>query len=110
MLKIQCPKCNKSFIWTDEMPTQGKCLTPECDWTYNIHKELGRNISHHENKTKEAALSCPFCKSEIASKMTICSNCGRVVLGNNAFRKSYIFLAACLLLVLLSFVFNYWVK
>jgi len=110
MLKIQCPKCNKSFLWTDEMPTQGKCPSPNCEWIYDIHKELGRNVAHHEIKTESEVLRCPFCRNEISSRFTICSNCGRIVLGNNALRKSYIFLAVCLILFLLSFIFNYLVK
>jgi hypothetical protein len=110
MLKIQCPKCNKSFLWTDEMPMQGKCMTPDCEWYYDIYKELGRNISHHEHKMESRTPHCPFCQGEIASKFTICSKCSRVVLGNKAFRKSYIFVAVCLILILLSYVINYWMK
>ncbi|MCX5848064.1 MAG: hypothetical protein NTW65_01250 [Deltaproteobacteria bacterium] len=110
MFKIQCPKCNKSFLWTDEMPTQGKCLNPSCDWSYNIHKELGKNISNRETKPESKTQCCPFCQEEISSKFTICPHCSRVVLGNNAFRKSYFFLAVCLLLFFLSLIFKYWVK
>jgi hypothetical protein len=110
MLKIQCPKCNKSFLWTDEMPTQGKCPTPDCQWLYNIHKELGKNVAHHEITPESKTLQCPFCHSEIASKFTICAKCNRVVMGNKAFKKSYIFVTVLLLLVLISYILNYWMK
>jgi hypothetical protein len=110
MLKIQCPECNKFFLWTDNMPTQGKCLTPDCDWRYNIHKELNRNISHRETKAESTTPHCPFCQNEITSKFTICPHCNRIVLGKNVLKKSYFFVAVCLILFLLSFVFNYWVK
>jgi ribosomal protein L37AE/L43A len=88
------------------MPTQGKCPTPDCQWSYDVHKELGRNIAHHENKLESQRLQCPFCRNEISSKFTVCSKCGHVVLGNKAFRKSYVFLAICLLLVLMSYILN----
>lgn len=110
MLKIQCPKCNKSFLWTDEMPTQGNCSTPDCDWVYDVHRELGKNVSHHEKNVEATTILCPYCRNEIASKFTICSKCGHVVVVNKAFRKSYIFLVGCLILILLSYIFNYWVK
>ncbi|MBN1364667.1 MAG: hypothetical protein JW976_07680 [Syntrophaceae bacterium] len=110
MLKIQCPKCNRSFFWTDEMPTQGKCPTPDCEWIYDIHKELGKNVAHHENKPKFKIYYCPFCQSEITSKITICSKCGHVVIGRKVLRKSYVFLAVCLILVLLSYILNLLVK
>lgn len=107
MLKIQCPKCNKSFIWTDDMPTEGKCPAQGCSWQYNIHQELGRNISMHEGIKETETLKCSFCKSEITSKFTVCSHCGHVVLGDKSLPKSYFFLAVCVFLFLLSVIFKY---
>jgi hypothetical protein len=110
MLKIQCPECNKSFLWTDEMPTKGTCATPECEWRYDVHAELNKNISHHETNVESKTSRCPFCREEITSKFTICPHCSRVVLGNNSFRKRYFFAAVCLLLFLLSLILKYGVK
>jgi hypothetical protein len=110
MLKIQCPECNKSFFWTDNMPTQGKCPTLDCDWHYNIHAELKRNVTRQETKVELKTLYCPFCQREITSKFTVCPHCDQIVLGNNAFKKIYFFVAACLILIVLFLIFKYWVK
>ena len=104
MLKIQCPKCNKSFLWTDEMPTEGECLTPDCDWHYNIHAELNKNVSRYETKVESAALHCPFCQEEITSRITICSHCNHIVMGSKYFKKSHFFVAVCLILIVLSLI------
>ncbi|MGD0022536.1 MAG: hypothetical protein ABSC54_09555 [Smithellaceae bacterium] len=110
MLEIQCPQCTKSFVWTDNMPAQSKCPTLDCSWHYNIHAELKRNIARRETKVEPKTLLCPFCEREITSKFTICPHCGQIVLGSKASRKSYFFLAVCLILIILSLVFKCLVK
>jgi len=110
MLKIHCPQCNKSFLWTDNMPTQDKCPTPDCSWNYNIHAELKKNVNRHAVEVKSQTLHCPFCQGEIASKFTICPHCSQIIMGKKMLKKRYFFLAVCLILVILSLIFKYWVK
>jgi hypothetical protein len=110
MLKIQCPKCNKSFFWTDEMPTQGACPTPGCGWPYNVHDELGKNVSRREGIQESKTLHCPSCRGEIAARFMICPHCRSVVLGNYSLRKIHFFLAVCVILFLLSIIFNFGMK
>jgi len=110
MLKINCPECNKSFLWTDNMPTQGECLTPNCKWRYNIHSELKKNVNKSEPQEKSKALHCPSCKGEIVSRFTICPHCNLIVLGSSTLKKSYLFVAVCLILIVLSVILKYLVK
>jgi len=110
MLKIQCPQCTKSFVWTDNMPAQSKCPTLDCNWHYNIHDELKRNITRRETEVEPKTLLCPYCQGKITSKVTICRHCGQIVLGSKASRKSYLFLAVCLILIILSLIFKHLVK
>ncbi len=73
MLKIQCPQCNKSFVWTDSMPAQDRCPTLDCTWHYDIHDELKREFGQRKIETVEPkTLLFPFCQGEITSKFTIC--------------------------------------
>ena len=110
MLKIHCPECNKSFFWTDNMPTQDKCPTLDCDWHYNIHSELTKNVNKSEPQEKSKALHCPSCEGEIVSKLTICPHCNLIVLGSSTLKKSSLFVAICLILIVLFLIFQYWVK
>jgi len=48
MQKISCPDCRKTFIWTDTMPFKGKCPTVDCEWTYDIHRELKKSVTQKE--------------------------------------------------------------
>lgn len=107
MLKIHCPECDKSFLWTDDMLTEGKCPTVDCDWQYDIHTELRRNIDQRGTTVKQKSLHCPFCSEKISSRFTVCGNCGRIVMGTKAARKSYLFLAACITLILMSLIIKY---
>jgi hypothetical protein len=110
MLKINCPDCNKSFLWTDDMPLEGKCPTADCGWQYNIHAELKRNIAQRgQVEVVPEKTSCPFCQEEIKSRITICRNCGRIVLGTVIMKKSHFFVAVCVLLIVLSLILKYMV-
>ncbi|MDI6741485.1 MAG: hypothetical protein QMD11_02005 [Smithella sp.] len=110
MLKIQCPRCGKSFLWTDEMPVQNTCPNPDCKWSYDVTRELGRNIDRRENRVEEKKkklLVCPVCQSEIRSRFSVCPGCGRVLMGDRTFRKGYFFIVVCLILIALSVLIKY---
>ncbi len=107
MFKIHCPECKKSFLWTDEMPTQGKCPNPDCRWQYNVHTELRKNVNPAAEEQKVKPLLCPFCQSQINSRITICPNCGHIVTGKRYFKKSWAFLYLCLILIMLSLILKY---
>lgn len=111
MLKIQCPECNKNFLWTDDMPTEGKCPAPDCSWQYNIHAQLRRNIAKHETaEIISTKLTCPSCNEEITAKFSICGHCGRIVMGGKFFKKTSFFLAICIILIVLSLILKYVIK
>ena len=108
MLKIQCPECNNNFLWTDDTPTEGKCPAVDCNWQYNIHAELKRNIAQRvKAEVISPQLSCPSCHEQIKSKITICRHCGRMVIGEKFFKKSSFFLAICITLIVLSLILKY---
>lgn len=44
MQKIECPKCSKSFMWTDHMPMRGKCPNIDCSWEYDLHEEIRKSV------------------------------------------------------------------
>jgi len=89
------------------MPAEGKCSNPDCEWQYDIHNELKKNVTKLQEAVTAKKMQCPFCQEEIAARFTVCRHCGRVILGAKAVKKSYIFVAACLLLIVLSLVFKY---
>jgi hypothetical protein len=108
MLKIQCPECNKKFIWSDDMPTKGKCPALDCNWQYNIHAELKRNIEQREAvKVEDKGLLCPSCGEEISSQLTICRHCGYIVLGRKVIKKTHFFMTICIILIVLSIIIKY---
>lgn len=110
MLNIHCPQCDKSFLWTDEMPVQGPCPTEECSWRYNIHAALHQNIVQREDKPLARGRRCSYCETEISSPLTMCPACGRVVFWNRSIRKIHFFAAVCVALLLLSIIMKYQVK
>lgn len=89
------------------MPADGKCPSRDCQWQYDIHSELKRNIARRLPPSAINALLCPYCGKEISSKLTICQKCGRVVVGSAAFEKSYFFIAICLVLIFLSLIYKH---
>lgn len=110
MLKIHCPVCKKAFLWTDDMPTQGKCPNTDCEWNYDIHSALKQNIDRLSGAAEKKLLLCPSCGEEISSGFTICRHCRHIVLGTKVFKKSYFFVAICILLIILSLILKYLVK
>jgi hypothetical protein len=110
MLKIQCPVCEKSFFWTDDMPAQGKCPNTDCEGIYDIHSALKQNIDRHTGVARGNILRCPFCKEEISSRFTICRHCNHLVLRTVAMKKSYVFVAVCILLIGFSLILQLLVK
>jgi hypothetical protein len=107
MLQIHCPVCKKSFLWTDDMPVEGKCPNADCKGNYDIHFALKQNIDRHAPQTVKDILLCPSCGGEIFSRFTLCRHCNQVVLGARFFKKSYLFMSVCIILILLSFIFRY---
>lgn len=110
MLKVQCPVCRKSFIWTDDMPVRGKCPHTGCDAAYDIHSALKQNVNAAAKQVKKNVLLCPSCGKEISSGLAVCRDCGNIVLGSKFFKKSYFFAALCIFLLGLSLILKYLVK
>jgi len=107
MMKMQCSKCSKSFIWTDDLPLRGKCPTDDCDWHYDVRKELGKALEKKAVSSPDSIL-CPSCRNPITSKWTICASCGNVVAGKQYFTKKHLFTLVVFLLVILSLIYRYW--
>jgi len=107
MMKIECPECKKSFIWTDDMPVTGTCPTEHCGWQYNVHEQLKINV---EKKllAAQGAILCPYCGKVVASRWTVCKSCGRVVAGSRTFEKKKAFITAVLALLLASLIVRLW--
>lgn len=103
MLKIHCPECAKDFIWTDDMPIQGKCPNPDCDGSYDVHGALRRSLAAR-NPADIDTLLCPTCGGQIPSRWAICSGCGRVVIGVRSFRKRHLLFLIAIVLLLLSMI------
>jgi predicted nucleic acid-binding Zn ribbon protein len=109
MLKIHCPECTKSFIWTDDMPPRGKCPNPDCDGSYDVHGALRRNLAAR-NPAAADALLCPACGGPIPSRWTLCSGCGRVVAGARSFRKRRLLFLTAIALLFLSLIIRVWIR
>jgi ribosomal protein L37AE/L43A len=107
MLKMECPDCLKSFIWTDSMPLKGKCPTIDCEWNYDVHQELKKSVTKREDESKQI-IRCPHCYQPISSTLTICESCGEVIVGSKFFQKKYILLAVAAVLIILSLVYKFW--
>jgi len=107
MLKIHCPECAKDFVWTDDMPPRGKCPNPDCEGGYDVHEALRRNLAAR-NPAAADTLLCPACGGPIPSRWTLCSNCGRVVMGARSFRKRHLLFLTAIALLILSIVIRVW--
>lgn len=110
MLKIHCPVCKKSFFWTDDMPVEGKCKNPDCQWHYDIHSALKQNISNHHPDTAEVwgkILQCPSCKGKIPFRYTVCPHCNNIVANTRIIKKTHFFMAICVILIILSLILKY---
>ena len=107
MMKIQCSRCSRSFIWTDDLPLQGKCPTDECDWHYDVRKELKKAV---EKKTPASGESvrCPSCGNPVSSRLTVCRSCGNIVAGSQSYGKKHLFVLAVFILFILSLIYRYW--
>ncbi len=106
MQKISCPDCRKTFIWTDTMPFKGKCPTVDCEWTYDIHRELKKSVTRREDEAQKI-VRCPCCKEPLDTKVTICKSCGEVIIGSRSFNKKYLFIFVVAILVLLSLIYKF---
>jgi len=107
MMKIQCSKCSRSFIWTDDLPLHGKCPEDDCDWYYDVRQELGKALEKKAPAPRDSTL-CPSCRNPITSRWTTCASCGNIVAGSQYFSKKHLFILAVFLLVILSLIYRYW--
>ncbi len=109
MLKIRCSDCTKDFIWTDDMPIQGKCPNPDCDGGYDVHAALQKSLATRNPAAAETLL-CPACGGPIHSRWTICNGCGRIVAGAGTFRKRHVLILTGVALLFLSLVIRVWIR
>jgi hypothetical protein len=107
MLKMQCPDCLKTFIWTDSMPLKGKCPTMDCEWTYDVHDALKKSVTRREDEANHI-IRCPHCHEPVKATVTICEHCGEVVVGSKAFNKKYFLYIVAFVLIALSLLYKYW--
>jgi len=107
MLKMTCPDCLKTFIWTDSMPFKGKCPTVDCNGTYDVHRELKKSVTRREDEAQHI-IRCPHCQQPIDGRVTICSSCGEIVIGSRFFQKKYLIYAVAVILLVLSLIYRFW--
>ncbi|MBN1381557.1 MAG: hypothetical protein JXA41_07770 [Deltaproteobacteria bacterium] len=103
MMKIECPECKRSFIWTDDMSMTGKCPSSGCDWRYDVREQLKSNVDKKILAAQNAIL-CPTCGKPISSRLTLCKNCGRLVVGKRSFEKKKIFMVVVFVLLFISLI------
>ncbi|MBN1662427.1 MAG: hypothetical protein JW943_02390 [Deltaproteobacteria bacterium] len=103
MMKIECPQCKKSFIWTDDMPVTGKCPESDCQWLYDVREQLKSNVEKKTTANRNAVL-CPKCGEPVHSRLTVCRNCGNLVIGSRTFEKKQLWLVVVLMLLLISLI------
>ncbi len=102
MLKIDCPDCLKEFMWTDHMPTKGKCPTPDCEWRYDVQQELKKGVEKHSAKAGHA---CPSCGASIESRFCYCPNCKKLILGSVSVSRNVFLSAAIAILITIYFLY-----
>lgn len=104
MQKIECPKCLRSFMWTDNMPVRGRCPNIDCNWEYDLHEEIRKSVER--KSIPKDAIICPHCGKPISSKMTICENCGDVIIGSKFFTKERFFIIFASGVILLGIIYK----
>jgi ribosomal protein L37AE/L43A len=109
MLKIRCPECTRSFIWTDDAPLEGKCPNPDCEWLYDVRAELKKNVGRRL-RAEERGPSCPRCAKPLSSRWTVCPHCGDVVAGSRSFPRRHILVFALAVLLALSLLYQAWTR
>lgn len=102
MLKINCPECLKEFMWTDHMPTKGKCPTPDCEWRYDIQQELKKGIEKHAAAARHV---CPDCGALIESRFCHCPGCNKLILGSISVSRNVFLSAAIAILTAIFFLY-----
>lgn len=103
MMKIACPLCRQTFLWTSEMPLKDRCPTPDCPWTYDVHAALRDNLKKRQPDAAPDG-GCPRCGGPLAGRFTICPQCGVVIAGAGTFQKRHLLIGVILLLALLSLI------
>ena len=106
MQKITCPECRRTFIWTDTMPFKGICPTVDCEWNYDVHRELKKSVTRKEDEARQI-IRCPKCDHPIDAKTTLCKQCGEVVIGSWSFNKKYLFVVVAVVLILISLIYKF---
>jgi len=109
MLKIQCPDCRKTFIWTDDMPLKGDCPNPDCEGGYNVHQSLKRSVFERIPPAAKTC-HCPACGGSVASRWMPCNHCGRIIAGPLTFRRRDLLFSVVLFLLVLSLLIRYVTK
>ncbi|MBN1547670.1 MAG: hypothetical protein JW902_13555 [Syntrophaceae bacterium] len=108
MQKITCPICGKQFIWTDESPLQGKCPNVDCEWQYDVRKEIGKGLAKRTERSAPSSLTCPVCGHSLVSAWTRCDACGTLILAHRPLKKLHILFIGAVILVLLSLSYCYY--
>lgn len=88
------------------MPFKGKCPNSNCDWTYDVHKELKKSITKRDDEAG-GVIRCPVCREPINTKLTVCASCGKVIIGTRSFKKIHILGFVAAVLVIVSLVVKY---
>jgi len=107
MQKISCPKCGKQFIWTDDSPPGGKCPTTNCDWHYDVRKEIGKGLARRAEAPSPPAFLCPECGAALSSAWTRCQGCGSLILASRTLKRRHLIFIGILVLAILALSYRY---
>jgi len=107
MLKITCLQCGKSFIWTDDMPLEGKCPAEDCRWRYDVRRELKRNVEKKTAGSDDKGPCCPVCGRPVGRGWSFCGNCGLLILGSRSIPKRHLIALLIVVLAALSLLAKY---
>ncbi|MBN1614729.1 MAG: hypothetical protein JW950_09715 [Deltaproteobacteria bacterium] len=108
MMKIQCAECGRSFIWSDDMPLQGKCPEQDCEWRYDVQEEMKKAAEKKAQAMQKDLVLCPHCQKPLNSRWTLCPHCGDVVVGRLSFSRKHLFILGLTVLVILSLIYRFW--
>jgi uncharacterized paraquat-inducible protein A len=88
------------------MPLQGKCPTDDCSWHYDVHAEIKKGVERQSSPSGELLL-CPNCQETISSRLTVCQNCGYVIVGSKSYQRRNIFVFVAIVLIVFSLIARY---
>jgi len=107
MQKITCPKCGKQFIWTDESPPRGECPNTNCDWHYDVRKEIKKGLKKRAEASSRPTFPCPKCGAALSSEWTRCKACGTLIMASRTLKKRHLIFISILALVILALSYRY---